>query len=319
MKRSVISSLETYLPEKVLSNYDLTKIVETSNEWIVERTGIENRHIVAKGEYTHDIAAKAALRTIEAEGISPDDIDAIILATTTSEKRCPSSAARVQALIGAHRALAFDIQAACAGFVYGLTIADSFIKAGTAKKVLLIGADTLTLFTDWADRSTCILFGDGAGSCIVKQACEEDNSGIIASKLYSNGDKHDLIVIENSEKNDYKGHMTMQGRAVFKYAIDYMYESMVDVLTENNMTFDDVDWIVPHQANRRILESMCKMRGVPMEKVILTIYEHANTSSASIPLALRDAVNRNIVKKGDTLLLTALGAGLVWGSTLLRF
>lgn len=317
MKRSAISSLETYLPKKVLDNFDMMEIVETTNEWIIDRTGIERRHVVAPGEYVHDIASQAALKSIQSEGISPLDIDAVIVATTTSEKRCPSTAAKVQALIGANNAFAFDIQAACAGFVYALSVADSFIKSGTAKTILLIGADTLTLFTDWTDRSTCVLFGDGAGACIVKESLEDD-CGIIASRLFSDGLKDDLIVIENSEKNDYRGHMTMQGRPVFKYAIEYMYDSMDKILKGNNMTFEDIDWIIPHQANRRILESMSKMKNVPMEKIIININENANTSSASIPLALRDAMEKGKVKKGDTLLLTALGAGLVWGSAIIK-
>ncbi len=317
MKKSVISSLETYLPKKVLSNFDMMEIVETSNEWIIDRTGIEKRHIVAPGEYVHNIASQAALQSIKSEGISPMDIDAVIVATTTSEKRCPSTAVKVQALIGANNAFAFDIQAACAGFIYALSVADSFIKSCSAKKILLIGADTLTLFTDWTDRGTCVLFGDGAGACIVKESMEDD-SGIISSKLFSDGTKDDLIVIENSEKNDYRGHMTMQGRAVFKYAIEYMYDSMCKILKENNMTFEDIDWIIPHQANRRILETMSKMKNIPMEKIIINIKETANTTSASIPLALKDAMEKGKIKKGDTLLLTALGAGLVWGSTIIK-
>lgn len=318
MKRSIISSLEIYLPERILTNDDITKIVETTNKWITDRTGIEKRHIVNPNEFVHDIAAKAALKTLESEGVSPLDIDAIIVATTTSEQRCPSTAAKVQALIGANNAFAFDIQAACAGFVYALSMANSLIKSETAKTILLIGADTLTRFTDWEDRSTCVLFGDGAGACIIKESNKNDESGIISSKLFSDGTKSDLIVIENSEKNEHRGHMTMQGRPVFKYAIEYMYESMEKILEGNNMTFDDIDWIIPHQANRRILESMSKMKNIPLEKIIISIGEHANTSSASIPLALKNAIEKNIIKKGDTLLLTALGAGLVWGSIIVK-
>jgi 3-oxoacyl-[acyl-carrier-protein] synthase-3 len=316
MKRSAISSLETYLPERILSNQDLSKFVDTSDDWIVEMTGIRNRHVVSKGEFVHDIAAKAALKSIKTEGISPLEIGAIVVATTTAEKKCPSSAARIQSIIGAHNAFALDIQAACAGFIYALTIADSFVKSGTAKRVLLIGAETLTLFTDWSDRTTCVLLGDGAGACFVKEA--HDESSIVATKLFANGDKYNLIMIENSEQNDHRGHMTMQGRPVFKCAIEYMYDAMVKILQENNMTFDDIDWIVPHQANRRILESLGKMKGLPVEKVILTIDEHANTSSASIPLALRVAMQNGTIKKGNTLLFTALGAGLVWGSAIVK-
>jgi 3-oxoacyl-[acyl-carrier-protein] synthase-3 len=318
VKKSIISSLEIYLPEKVVSNYDLEKMVDTTHEWIFSRTGIEQRHVVAEGEFTHDIAAKASLKTIEKEGISPIDIDAIIVATATPEKRCPSSAVRVQSIIGARNAFAFDVQAACSGFIYAMFVADSFIKADTAKKILLIGAETLTLFTDWTDRSTCVLLGDGAGSCIVKEGKPEDEAGIIDINLFSDGDKHELITITNSEKNENRGYMTMQGRAVFKHAIEYMYDSMISILKKNKMTFDDIDWIIPHQANRRVLESMSKMKGVPIEKVILTIDRHANTSSASIPLALKTSIDRGIIKEHSTLLLTAIGAGLTWGSAIIR-
>jgi 3-oxoacyl-[acyl-carrier-protein] synthase-3 len=318
VKKSIISSLETYLPEKVLSNYDLEKTIDTTHEWIFTRTGIEQRHIVEKGEYTHDIAAKAALKTIEKEGISPLDIDVIIVATATPEKRCPSSAVRVQSIIGARNAFAFDIQAACSGFIYAISIADSFIKSETAQNILLIGAETLSLFTDWTDRSTCVLLGDGAGACIVKEGRSEDKSGIIDVKLFSDGDKHDLITITNSEKNENRGYMTMQGRAVFKHAIEYMYDSMISILKKNNMTFDDIDWIIPHQANRRVLESMSKMKEVPLEKIILTIDKHANTSSASIPLAMKFSIDQGIIKKNNTLLLTAIGAGLTWGAAIVK-
>jgi 3-oxoacyl-[acyl-carrier-protein] synthase-3 len=318
VKKSIISSLETCLPEKVLSNYDLEKTVDTTHEWIFTRTGIEQRHVVGEGEYTHDIAARSALKTIEKEGISPLDVDAIIVATATPEKRCPSSAVRVQSIIGARNAFAFDIQAACSGFIYAMSIADSFIKSGIAQNILLIGAETLTLFTDWTDRSTCVLLGDGAGSCIVREGNNSDYAGIIDIKLFSDGDEHELITITNSEKNENRGHMTMQGRAVFKRAIEHMYDSMAIILEKNNMTFDDIDWIIPHQANRRVLESMSKMKNVPMEKVILTIDKHANTSSASIPLAWKTSMDQGKVKSGDVLLLTAIGAGLTWGSAIVR-
>lgn len=315
--KTIIKNLETYLPEKVVSNFDLMKTLDTSNEWIVERTGIERRHIVGEGEFSSDIGTKSALKTIESSGVSPLDIDAIIVATTTSEKRCPSCAVKIQSNIGARNAFAFDIQAACSGFLYGLSVADSFIQSNKAKNILLVGVDTLSLFSDWTDRSTCILFGDGAGSCLVQKG-DDDSKGIIATKLYSDGDKHDFITIENSEKNDYRGHLTMMGRSVFKFAIEYMYQSIDEILRENNMTIDDIDWIIPHQANKRILESMSKMKGIPMEKMIISIQDHANTSSASIPLAMKDALDSGKIKNGDTILFTALGAGLVWGSAIIK-
>ena len=313
-----VSDWETFLPEKVLSNFDLMETLDTTNEWIVERTGIEKRHLVEEGEYASDLATKAALKTIESANINPLDIDAIIIATTTSEKRCPSCAVKVQSNIGAKNAFAFDLQAACSGFIYSLTVAESLIKAGKANNILLIGADTLSLFSDWTDRSTCVLFGDGAGSCLVRKSDDQDQSGIISTKLYADGDKHDLIIIENSEKNDHRGHLTMSGKAVFKYAIEYMYRSMEEILNENNMTFDSIDWIVPHQANKRILESLSKMKNIPIEKIIITIQNHANTSAASIPLALKDSIDSGKIKKGDIVLFTALGAGLTYGSALIK-
>ena len=318
MKQSVILGIASFLPNKVLTNADLEKIVDTSDEWITTRTGIKTRHIVRENQYVHDISAKSAEKTLKTAGITPDMIDCVLIATTTSEKRCPSSAARVQDMIGAKNAFAFDIQAACSGFVYGLAIADSFIKSEMCQNVLLIGADTLTLFTDWTDRSTCILFGDGAGSCIVQAANDKERKGIIATRLYSDGSKHDLITIENSEKNCFRGYMAMHGQAVFKCGIENMYQAMVDVLGDVNMTFDDIDWIIPHQANKRIFDSMHKMKGIPIEKVILTIDHHANTSSASIPLAIDEAINSGKVKYGDTIMLTALGAGIVWSSAIIK-
>jgi 3-oxoacyl-[acyl-carrier-protein] synthase-3 len=315
---SVISSLETYLPPKILTNDDLAKIVDTSDEWIVERTGIRRRHLTEAGEFSANIAVKAALKTLESEGIDPLEIDSIIAATVSSEKRTPSCAVIVQEAIGAKNASAFDVQAACSGFVYAISISNSFIKSGFCKKVLTIGADALSKFVDWTDRSTCVLLGDGAGSCIVREADDRALCEIIDIKLYADGSKSGIMSIETSEKNDNRGYFTMQGRAVFKCAIDYMYDAMKAVLAKNNMTFDDVDWIVPHQANRRILEAMHKLNGLPIEKVIITIDEHANTSSASIPLALRKSINDGVIKEGDTVLIAAIGAGLVWGAAILR-
>ncbi len=317
-KRSVVCGISSFLPENTLTNFDLEKIVDTSDEWITTRTGIKTRHVVGDSQYVHDISVKSAQTTLERAQITPEMIDCVLVATTTSEKRCPSSAARVQDMIGAKNAFAFDIQAACSGFIYGLAIADSFIKSETCKNILLIGADTLTLFTDWTDRSTCILFGDGAGSCIVRAPTEGDDRGIVTTKLYSDGSKHDLITIENSEKNCFRGYMTMRGQAVFKCGIENMYQAMVDVLEQTNMTFDDIDWIVPHQANKRIFDSMHKIKGIPIEKVILTIDHHANTSSASIPLALDEAINSGKVRQGDTVMLTALGAGIVWSAAIVK-
>ena len=320
---SMVSSIETYLPEKILTNDDLSKIVDTNNEWIVSRTGIEYRHIVAENECNYDIAYKAAIKCLQNEKISADDIDCIIVATTTSYDQCPATAVKVQSLLGAKSAFAFDIQAACSGFIYGLSIADSFIKSQTAKKILLIGSDVMSQVADWNDRSTCILLGDGAGACIVKPYYESRSDDQLPHKLidtclFSDGDKYDNIMIHHSANNKHMGHITMKGQEVFKNAIKCMSESMEVILKKNNMSIDDIDWIIPHQANARIIKSLCELNNYPIEKAIISIQEHANTSSATIPLAIKYGMDHNKIKSGDTLLLTAFGAGFTWGSAILR-
>ena len=315
-KYSMISSIASYLPEKILTNDDLAKIVDTNNEWIVSRTGIERRHIVTD-EKNYDLAYKSSLLTLKKEGITANDIDCIIVATITSADKSPATATKVQEMLGAHNAYAFDVQAACSGFLYGLNVADSFIKSGKANTILLIGSDAMSLVTDWSDRSTCVLLGDGAGSCIVKSS-GNTNSKIIDINLYSDGTKYNQIIVHNSAKNNNMGHMTMNGPEVFKNAIKCMGESMNKILSKNNMTIDNIDWIVPHQANARIIKSLCEMNGYPMEKAIISIQEHANTSSATIPLALSYGIECGKIKQGDTLLLTAMGAGLTWGAAIVR-
>lgn len=317
--RTKITDIATYLPEKVVTNDDLSKTLDTSHEWIYTRTGIESRHISADDELTSTLAIEATKKLISQSKFDPMSIDAIIVSTTTGDTRFPSCACKVQGAIGAYKAFAFDVNAACAGFIYALAIADSIMKSMKLKRILLISSETITKFVDWSDRSTCVLFGDGAGAMLL-EATEDKDTGIIATKLYSNGEeeKYNSILAHNGEQNGNRGYITMAGRTVFKYAIDYMAMSMNEILDKTNMTIDDIDWIIPHQANRRILESMCKMRDFPLEKVIITTQEHANTSSASIPLALRDALDKGTVKQGDTLLFTALGAGLTWGSAIVR-
>lgn len=317
--RTKITDIATYLPEKVVTNDDLSKTLDTSHEWIYTRTGIESRHISAEDELTSTLAIEATKKLISQSKFDPMSIDAIIVSTTTGDTRFPSCACKVQGAIGAYKAFAFDVNAACAGFIYALAIADSIMKSMKLKRILLISSETITKFVDWSDRSTCVLFGDGAGAMLL-EATEDKDTGIIATKLYSNGEeeKYNSILAHNGEQNGNRGYITMAGRTVFKYAIDYMAMSMNEILDKTNMTIDDIDWIIPHQANRRILESMCKMRDFPLEKVIITTQEHANTSSASIPLALRDALDKGTVKQGDTLLFTALGAGLTWGSAIVR-
>ena len=318
--KTVIRSVEVCLPDKVVSNDDLSKFLDTSHEWIYTRTGIERRHVVERngeGELTSDLATKASMKALQSADITAGDLDAIVVATSTSDRRFPSVATKVQGNIGAHKAFAFDVNAACCGFVYALSVCDSLIKSNSLKNVLLIGADTLSLFVDWTDRSTCVLFGDGAGAVVLNGADVSDE-GVLATKLYSDGTKYDFIVSNNGPQNDHRGSISMMGQSVFKYAIEYMADSMDDILKENNMAIDDIDWIVPHQANRRILESLCKMRNFPVEKVIMSIHEHANTSAASIPLAIKYGMEDGRIRKGDKLLLTALGAGLTWGSAIVK-
>lgn len=318
--RAKITSVSSYLPERIVTNDDLSKTLDTSHEWIYTRTGIESRHISAKDELTSTLAINAVQRLMQQSDLDPLSIDAIIVSTTTGDTRFPSCACKVQGAIGAYKAFAFDVNAACAGFIYALAVADSMLKSMKLQKILLVASETITKFVDWTDRSTCVLFGDGAGAMLL-EASENDGSGIIATKLYANGEeeKFNSILAHNGPQNDNRGYITMAGRMVFKCAIDYMAMSMNEILAENNMTMNDIDWIVPHQANRRILESMCKMRDFPLEKVIITTQKHANTSSASIPLALRDALDKGAIKPGDTLLFTALGAGLTWGSAIVKF
>ncbi len=317
VKYSKVSGIATYLPEKVLTNDDLSKMVDTSNEWIVTRTGIEQRHIASDDEYTYDLAYKSAIKSLEQENLSAKSVDCIIVATTTPADKCPSTATKVQSMLGATNAFAFDIQAACSGFVYGLSIADSFIKTGKARNILLIGSETMSKVTDWSDRSTCVLFGDGAGSCIVSSTTNDEHK-IIDTKLYSDGERYDQIVIHNSLKNGGMGHMTMKGAEVFKSAIRCMSDSMLDILRNNSMSIDDVNWIVPHQANARIIKSLCELNGYPLDKTIISLQKHANTSSATIPLAIDYGMQNGKIKKGDMLLITAMGAGLTWGSALVR-
>ncbi|MDR0695492.1 MAG: ketoacyl-ACP synthase III [Holosporales bacterium] len=317
---NVIAGISSHLPERIVTNDELSQALDTSHEWIFTRTGIEKRHIAATNEFSSDLGITAAMVALGKAGVAPKDVDAIIVSTTTADRRFPSCACRIQGEIGAARAFAFDINAACAGFIYGLAVADSMMNSMRLKNVLLVAAETLTKFVDWSDRATCVLFGDGAGAFVLQTVDDPAAGGIIATKLYSDGTeaKYNSILSHGGPQNGNRGYITMVGRAVFKYAIDCMASSMNEILEENKMTIDDIDWIIPHQANKRILESMCKIRDFPIEKLIVTTQEHANTSSASIPLALSQAMADGKVKSGDTLLFTAMGAGLVWGASIVR-
>jgi len=316
---SKISATGSYLPERILTNAELSQKVETSDEWIVERTGITKRHIAAEGELTSDIAYKAALRTLEKSDIKAEDIDLIILATTTPDLTFPASATTVQAKLGANKAFAFDIQAVCSGFVYAIATADNFIKTGQVKNALVIGADILSRIVDWKDRNTCVLFGDGAGAVLL-QATTEKNCGIISSDLHSDGTLNDILKTNGGPAlNQKTGFIEMAGKEVFKHAVEKMSKSVISALDKAGLTTKDIDLLVPHQANIRILNAVATRLELPPEKVILTVHDHANTSAASIPLALDYANSQNRIKKGDVVVLEALGGGLTWGSVVVRW
>lgn len=319
MLRSIIKGCGSYLPEKVVDNNEIAKLVDTSDEWIQERTGIKIRHIAADGEMTSDMAANAAREALKSAEMEADDIDLIVLATTTPDNTFPSTATKVQSLIGMKHGAAFDIQAVCAGFIYALATADSFLKTGQFKTALVIGADILTRIVDWKDRGTCILFGDGAGSVIL-QAEESNERGILSSHIYSDGNTRDLLYVDGGvASTGTAGKMRMQGKDVFKHAVHRMAECTKEALKANNLTKDDVDWVVPHQANMRILDTTLKKLEIPEEKLIATVDKHANTSAASIPLAIDVAIKDGRIKKGDLIALQAIGGGLAWGSCLIRW
>ena len=319
MTSSKIVSIGSFLPKNRISNFDLEKKVETSNDWIVERTGIKFRHCV-EDELTSDIAAKAAQNAIKSSSLTKDDIDLIIIATTTPDLTFPSTATIVQEKIGAKNAFAFDLQAVCSGFVYALATADSFIKSGQAKNALVIGAETLSKILDWNDRTTCVLFGDGAGAVILSETSNKDESQIINSKLYSAGQYSTILKTSGGvgfSKNS--GYIEMAGKEVFRHAVEKMSSSVLSIVKDSGFTMEDVDWIVPHQANSRILSAVGKKLNFPTDKIIVTVDQHANTSAASIPLALDVATSKNKIKRGDLVVLEALGGGLTWGAILLRY
>ncbi len=316
---SKISATGSYLPKKILLNAELAKTVETSDEWIMDRTGIKQRHVVSEGELTSDIAAHAVLKTLEKAGKKAEEIDLIIVATTTPDLTFPATATTVQAKIGAINAFAFDIQAVCSGFVYALATADNFIKSGQVKNALVIGAETLSRIVNWEDRNTCVLFGDGAGAVLL-EATSEENCGIIASDLHSDGTLNSLLKTTGGPSlNQQTGFIEMAGKEVFKHAVEKMSKSVLSVLEKAGLTSKDIDLLVPHQANARILNAVAARLEIPEEKVVLTVHDHANTSAASIPLALDYANSQGRIKKGDVVVLEALGGGLTWGSVVLRW
>jgi 3-oxoacyl-[acyl-carrier-protein] synthase-3 len=320
MTFSRIIGTGSYLPEKVLSNDELSRSVDTSDEWIRERTGIRQRHIVAKGQYTSDLAFNASLKALDAAGLQADELDLIVLATSTPDVVFPSTASILQEKLKVRGCAAFDVQAVCAGFAYGLSVADQYIKAGTCQKVLVVGAETFSRILDWTDRTTCILFGDGAGAVILTAA---DEPGIHSTHIHADGRFQDLLHVPTGVSKQYnemfkaQTAVQMNGQKVFKWAVKEMSALAVKTLEENGLAADDVDWMVPHQANIRIIEAVANKAGVPMERVVVTVHDHGNTSAASVPLALDTAVRDGRIQPGHKIILEAFGGGFTWGSALI--
>jgi 3-oxoacyl-[acyl-carrier-protein] synthase-3 len=309
----------SYLPEKVLTNHDLEKIVDTTHEWIVTRSGISERHLVAEGELTSDLALQASRRAMETAGVTAEDIDLIIVATTTPDQVFPSTACILQDKLGVRQGVAFDVQAVCSGFIYALNTADLYIRGGQARTALVVGAEALTRLLDWTDRSTCVLFGDGAGA-VVLQASEQP--GILGAKLHADGRHRGMLKAEariNNGQIEGSPYMYMDGQAVFKFAVKVLAEVVDELLADLNLGYADINWLVPHQANIRIIEATAKKLGLGMDKVVLTVGEHGNTSAASIPLALDTAVRAGRIQPGQNVLLEAVGGGFVWGAVLVRW
>ncbi len=318
-----IAGTGSYLPQKVLTNDDLSKLVDTSDEWIAARTGIRQRHVAAEGETTSDLAYHASLRALEAAGVQPSELDLIVLGTTTPDLIFPSSACLLQHKLGANGCPAFDVNAACSGFIYALTIADKFIRSGSAKTALVVGAETLTRMLDWSDRGTCVLFGDGAGAVVLKA---DDETGILSTHMHADGGKKELlwnpVGVSAGFRPDEPNagvRVMMTGNEVFKHAVKALDSVVEEALEANGLDRHEIDWLIPHQANLRIIEATAKRLDMPMERVVVTVDRHGNTSSGSVPLALDEAVRSGRVQRGQLLLLEAFGGGFTWGSALVRY
>ncbi|MDT8855828.1 beta-ketoacyl-ACP synthase III [Paracoccaceae bacterium Fryx2] len=320
--RAVVRGVGHYLPDRIVPNSELEARIDTSDEWIRSRSGIERRHFVAEGQTTSDLATRAARAALADAGMQPDDLDAIILATSTADLTFPAAATMVQGNLGMTRGFAFDVQAVCAGFVFALANANAMILSGQAKRVLVIGAETFSRLMDWTDRSTCVLFGDGAGA-LVLEAGEGDGTtadrGILSTDLHSDGRYRDLLYVDGGASTGTTGHLRMHGREVFRHAVEKLAQTAHTALENVGLTGADVDWIVPHQANLRIITATAQRMHVPMDRVVLTVQDHGNTSAASIPLALSVGRDRGQIKQGDLLVAEAIGGGLAWGSVVLRW
>ena len=316
--RARLTGVGGYLPRTIVTNDDLAQKIETSDEWIRARTGITQRHIVSGDETTASMAAAAARQALEQAGVNADDVDAIIVATSTPDQVFPAVATQVQALLGITKGFGFDISAACSGFVYALASANSFIQSGLAKKVLVIGSEVFSRLLDWNDRTTCVLFGDGAGAVLLEAGAEE-GEGILSTHLHSDGRSGDILYVDGAVGcAGTTQHLKMLGREVFRHAVVKLSQAVDEALEANNLTGQDIQWLVPHQANLRIIDGMAKKLALPADRVVVTVDRHANTSAASIPLALNEAVRDGRIQKGDLVLMEALGGGLTWGSALVR-
>ncbi len=329
--RSEIVGCGSYLPERVVTNAELSAKIDTTDEWIVSRTGIRQRHLAADGELTSDLALKAAERALENAGIPAAEVEMLILATTTPDNTFPATATKVQSRLGMVNGAAFDVQAVCSGFVYGLAIADNFIKTGQCKTIVLIGAETFSRILDWEDRATCVLFGDGAGAVVLRAGKADSDAnvgetghnrgrGVLSTHLHSDGSTHDLLYVDGGPSSTQTvGHVRMVGREVFRHAVINLSAIVGEALEANGLAPEDIDWLVPHQANKRILDGTAKKLGLPEEKMVVTVDRHANTSAASIPLALDEAVRDGRIKRGDLVLMEAMGGGLTWAAGLVRW
>ncbi len=319
-QRVLMTAVGSYLPANVVTNEALSSFVDTDDAWIRRRTGIAQRHLVAEGETTADLAYHAAVKALANAELTGGDIDLIIIATTTPDNTFPSTATKLQHMIEAEGAIAFDIQAVCAGFVYALDIADAMLQSGRGRRAIVVGAESFSKLLDWEDRATCVLFGDGAGAVVLELSDDAGDWGIRSSVLHSDGSYRDILYVDGGpSSNASVGHVRMEGKEVFRHAVEKLGSVMDEALSAANMEARDIDWLVPHQANVRIINAMQKKMGLPYDRVVRTVEQHANTSAASIPLALSAAVDDGRIKNGDVLAMEAIGGGLVWGAALVKF
>jgi len=323
LRRSQIAGCGSYLPARVMTNDEMAKIVDTSDEWITARTGIKRRHIAADGEKTSDLAMHASTAALVDAGVAVGELDMIVLATATPDETFPATATLVQAQLGMTRGFAFDVQAVCSGFIYAMAVADNFLRVGQADTALVIGAETFSRILDWSDRSTCVLFGDGAGAVVLKSAegnGTAEDRGILSTRLHADGRKHDMLYVDGGPSSTQTtGHLRMLGKEVFRHAVTNLSSVVDETLEDAGLTASELDWMVPHQANRRILEATAKKLKLSPERVIVTIQDHANTSAASVPLALDQATSDGRIKRGDLVLMEAMGGGFTWGACLARW